>query len=388
MGAVYVADQISTGKTRALKVMRPELLRDARLRERFIQEARVGAHIQSDHVVEVLGAGVEPGSGMPWIAMELLDGVDLAQFVRARGVVTAAQTSMILGQMGHALASAHRGGIVHRDLKPENIFIATSHQRDKSYIVKLLDFGVAKLMAEAQAGSNDTSAVGTPRWMAPEQTDAGQAICAATDIWALGLLAFFMLTGRYYWLHSSGEGASVPTLLREILFEPLVPASQRAHQLGVGHLLPPGFDAWFGRCVVRPTSHRFPEAASAVAALESILGTAPGASTPPPDMLLSASAAAGAMPPAAHTAGSEVPGITASTGALAPSAAAPTKKGGTMMAVAGVATALCLALGGLGYTFWDQIDAQVTGSSDDDEKRSDDNDDDDNDEKRSDDDDD
>src|SRR5579884_198667 len=123
MGAVYVAEQVSTGKVRALKVMHPQLAADARSRERFTQEARVGARIASDHVVEILGAGVDEATGTPWLAMELLEGEDLATLMKRRGSFSPAEVWALLDQLGQALTAAHAAGVVHRDLKPENLFI-------------------------------------------------------------------------------------------------------------------------------------------------------------------------------------------------------------------------------------------------------------------------
>src|SRR6202000_247691 len=117
-------------------------------------------------------------------------------------------------QIGHALAAAHRAGVVHRDLKPENIFVATTHQRDRNLVVKVLDFGIAKIVAEARAAQNDTAAVGTPRWMAPEQADATARVSPSTDVWAYGLLAFWLLTGESYWKAAKGIGG-VMGMMRE-----------------------------------------------------------------------------------------------------------------------------------------------------------------------------
>lgn len=271
MGAVYVAEQLSTGKLRALKLMHAELAWDARLRDRFVQEARVGANIDSEHVVEVVGAGIDQATGMPWLSMELLEGVDLATMVQQRGPLPVAEVREILSQLCHALAAAHRSGIVHRDLKPQNIFIARSRQQNVSYRIKVLDFGIAKVVAAARGTSAATAVVGTPLWMAPEQTDANGVVSPASDVWAIGLIVFRMLTGRWYWLQAAGEASSVMTLMREVLFEPIVPASARAAQLGMAHLIPPGFDGWFARCVDRDPRMRFPDAGQAMQAFQSAL---------------------------------------------------------------------------------------------------------------------
>jgi serine/threonine-protein kinase len=108
MGAVFIAEQLSTGKRRALKVMQPSLLADAKLRDRFVQEAKIGAKIESNHVVEVIGAGIEP-SGEPWMAMELLDGETLAQILRTRAALTVPEVLEIFRQLMPSRARTTRG---------------------------------------------------------------------------------------------------------------------------------------------------------------------------------------------------------------------------------------------------------------------------------------
>jgi eukaryotic-like serine/threonine-protein kinase len=265
MGAVYVAEQASTSKYRALKLMHPMLLSDPRLRERFEQEARVGGLIKSDHVVQVISAGVDQTTRVPWIAMELLEGEDLGACLRRRGIFTPAEVYEVFRQIGHALSAAHAVGVVHRDMKPENIFLSRTRDATGLNSVKILDFGIAKVVAEAKTMA--TAALGTPLWMAPEQTDPRAPISPATDVWPLGLIAFTMLTGRVYWKTAGDPLAGMTALMREILLEPLVPAAQRAAELGAPGTTPPGFDGWFARCVNREPSGRFPTAAEALEAL-------------------------------------------------------------------------------------------------------------------------
>ena len=256
MGAVFVAEQISTGRRRALKLMKAELARDTQFRARFELEARAGARIASEHVVEVVAAGITD-DGQPWLAMELLTGQSLDDYVRQEHALPLEEARLFLGHICHAIAAAHRVGIVHRDLKPENIFIAQSQREGVQLFAKVLDFGIAKVIADTQSVAHSrTASIGTPLWMAPEQADARGIITAATDIWPLGLIAFYMLTGTTYWLTSHASG-SVASLIREISFDPLAPASMRAAELDVGDRLPIGFDDWFGRCVARDPSRRF-----------------------------------------------------------------------------------------------------------------------------------
>ena len=270
MGAVYVAEQLSTGTRRALKVMHPQLAGDTKLRERFVQEARVGSRIESDHVVQVVAAGVDQASGMPWLAMELLKGETLDALIRRRGALPRREVAELLTQLAHALSAAHDVGVVHRDLKPENVFLAAARRRDVAFTLKVLDFGIAKILAEV--ATQQTAAMGTPLWMAPEQTEAMGRITPATDVWALGLIAFQLLTGRSFWLVASApEAPGALAVLREVVMDPLPRASERARALGVGHLVPDGFDEWFARCVCRDPSGRYPDARAAELALEPVL---------------------------------------------------------------------------------------------------------------------
>lgn len=292
MGAVYVAEQISTGKQRAMKVMLPQLVADPALRKRFEQEARIGSLIESEHVVEVVGAGVDAASGLPWLAMELLQGEELAELVAKRGPLPVPEVLQIFEQLCHAVGAAHRVGVVHRDLKPENIFLAQARRAGATFMVKVLDFGIAKIVAESS--TKQTAAMGSPIWMAPEQADQSP-ITPATDVWALGLIAFFLLTGRAFWKCANDDSATIPQILKEVLFEPIIPASRRTAELGCS--LPPAFDAWFAHCVARDPAGRFPDAAQAGLALSAALGGLAG--SPLADLAFAATA--GAPPPQAGT---------------------------------------------------------------------------------------
>ncbi|MBL8721552.1 MAG: protein kinase [Myxococcales bacterium] len=271
MGAVYVAEQRSTRTLRALKVMQRELVGDASLRERFELEARVGAQIESDHVVQIVGAGVDEATGLPWIAMELLKGMPLDAYLHQRGPRSPGEVRFLFEQLCHALGAAHAQGIVHRDLKPANVFLSVSRMVGLSYVVKVLDFGIAKVLAEAK--TTRTAAVGTPLYMAPEQYEAGK-VTPATDVWALGLIAFELLTGHSYWKAAKGGEATPAKIMYETCLGELVPASSRRVDLGIERELPPGFDEWFTRCVQRQPDLRFADASLAFASLAAVLGPA------------------------------------------------------------------------------------------------------------------
>ena len=272
MGAVYSVEQLSTGKRRALKVMQPALIPNARARERFVQEARIGAQVESEHIVDVVASGIDEPTGIPWIAMELLDGQDLAAYIAQRGPMPHHDAYELLAQLCDGLGAAHKKGIVHRDLKPENIFIATTRRRGSPFTLKLLDFGIAKVALPNRTSATGTSAMGSPLWMAPEQTEVGTRLRPATDVWAVGLLAFYVVTGKSYWRAGNLAEVGLTPIFTEVLVLPLESPVVRAVELGVGPLLPYGFDAWFMRCVTRVQEQRFVDANEALRALTPQLG--------------------------------------------------------------------------------------------------------------------
>jgi serine/threonine protein kinase len=262
MGAVYLVRQISTLRERALKVMRPQLLqRDPNSLRRFVQEARVGARIKSSHIIDVIAAGVDDALGMPWLAMEYLEGKTLEDMMLTRGVPSSADARAVLEQLFHAIGAAHEAGVVHRDLKPENVFLATAASPGVPFTVKVLDFGIAKWVAE-DAG-RVTDGLLTLLWGAPEQTGPSRDLSPRADVWALGLLMFWLSTGESYW-HAERGGQAV---LKEILVDPLPLASGRARALGCPRALPEELDRWFARCVARVPGERFADAREASAAL-------------------------------------------------------------------------------------------------------------------------
>ncbi len=262
MGSVHVVEQLSTSKLRALKLLNPSLATDPVMRERFVFEARAASRIESDHVVEVVSAGVDEPTSTPYLVMELLKGEDLSESVRRRGALPIEEVIEIFRQVGHALEQAHSQGIVHRDMKPENIFLAEGRRSGTAFTAKVLDFGVAKLVAEGVRSRSHTQPIGSPWFMAPEQTDWQGDIGPHTDVWALGLIAFHCLTGRDFWR----EESALAGLMREILIDAIPTAAERAKELGMPNRLPAGFDLWFGKCVSRPVASRFPNAGECVRA--------------------------------------------------------------------------------------------------------------------------
>ena len=267
MGTIYEARDRTEDRVCALKVLHTQLVADENSRRRFQQESQVSTKVASPHVPRVFRSGVDPRSGTPFISMELLVGRDLRRFVTERGAVPIDEAGRIFEQATHALAAAHRMGLVHRDLKPENIFLQeTGGPPD----VKLLDFGVSKLLDLHRTSGTGTGAVGSPLWMAPEQTSAGGRIAPATDVWAFGLVSFYVLTGGLYW-KAAQDDSGVAGLLREIHIDPIAKPSIRARELGLHVALPTGYDEWFLQAMQRDGGARFVEAGVAMDALRAVL---------------------------------------------------------------------------------------------------------------------
>jgi serine/threonine protein kinase len=199
MGAVYRARHPLIQRELAVKILRPELAHDRTLVQRFLNEARAAHLVRHPNIIEVLDLGVLP-DGVPYLFMELLDGEPLSRRIARLGRVPIDQAITIAWQTAGALAAAHARDIVHRDLKPDNIFLARPSRQADHAQVKVLDFGVAKLRRELSTGSLETHAgavLGTPIYMSPEQ---GKGVRAAvdgrTDVYALGIILYEMLTGR------------------------------------------------------------------------------------------------------------------------------------------------------------------------------------------------
>jgi len=266
--------QVSTGRARALKVLRPEMVDQPGLRERFLKEAQVSATFASDRVPDVVGAGVDDATKMPWIAMELLVGEDLASVMKRRGRLTPGEVAGVFGDLLDALGPAHDAGVIHMDLKPENIFVAKGA---RGAVCKVLDFGISRLVAETRRSVTVNDLIASPQWMAPEQAEKKARASAATDVWSLGLLAFHLLTGKFYWKDANvdpGEELNLLAVMTEVGMCRVVappPASVRARELGVGEWIPRGFDAWFARCVAQDRAQRYTNAREAVPALLEVL---------------------------------------------------------------------------------------------------------------------
>lgn len=186
MGAVLEAENVGLGSKVALKVMLPALAHDAALVERFLREARATARVSSEHVARVLDVASLP-QGTPYLVMELLQGETMGAYID-RGAVRDSEAYLLLLQVCEGLAHAHAAGLVHRDLKPENVFIV--RRRSGEPCAKILDFGIAKDVAQATAMTATSEAFGSPSYMSPEQIKSSRSVDARSDVWALGVVAF------------------------------------------------------------------------------------------------------------------------------------------------------------------------------------------------------
>jgi serine/threonine protein kinase len=273
MADLYEAEHVNTRRRVALKVLQPEVMAEPLAVERFRREATACANIDSEHIVEVIDSDVDPDSGRPFLVMEYLQGRDLAQHIAAtwgaHAPIPTAQTLTLLRQVASALDKVHAAGIVHRDLKPANLFLVTP--ADGPPRVKIVDFGVAKLVRERSGSEGER--IGTPLYMAPEQLTQGATVSPATDVWALALIAYELFVGAPYW-----EGNTAASLFERI-------PDRRQHPLpstlaaARGVKLGPPFDRWLLRCIDPDPAQRPASAGTAIAELFRLLD--PNATQPP-----------------------------------------------------------------------------------------------------------
>jgi serine/threonine protein kinase len=197
MGAVYEAVNTWTERRVAVKLMHGEVARDSAMVERFFREARAAGKVGHRNIVEVLDMGFDDATGAYFLVQEFLDGQSLRDRVDHGGPLPLREVFEVLIPVMEALSAAHRAGVTHRDLKPENIFL----QRVVGRVVpKVIDFGIAKVATDAAVSSSLTrtgSVLGTPYYMSPEQARGEKDVGAASDVWAMGVLWFELLAGRY-----------------------------------------------------------------------------------------------------------------------------------------------------------------------------------------------
>jgi serine/threonine-protein kinase len=217
MGAVFDAENTWLARRVAIKVMHPDVSRDQALVERFLREARAAARVHHPNVVDVLDLG-QDADGTLFIVQEFLPGTDLEHLMRDRGPLPPREALEIIVPVMSALIAAHRSGVLHRDVKPANVLLANSP--GGGVTPKLLDFGIAK-MQEAVASKDLTQtgiALGTVHYFSPEQAAGARDVDAQSDVWALAVVLYEMLSGRCPW-----EGETVNQIFAAVLTAPVPP---------------------------------------------------------------------------------------------------------------------------------------------------------------------
>ncbi|MDQ3369771.1 MAG: serine/threonine protein kinase, partial [Myxococcota bacterium] len=244
MGAVYLAEHPLIGKKVALKVIHRELSGNREVVQRFFQEAKAVNTIGNEHIVEIHDFGVTPDNDHFYI-MEYLEGVTLAAVLSREQTLDVMRSLHIGAQIAAALGAAHVAGIVHRDLKPDNIMLM-ARMGDPDF-VKVLDFGLAKVFAESSAVKTAVGVLlGTPQYMSPEACESKRNIDHRTDVYALGILLFQMLTGR---LPFDGESMG-EVLVKQVTQLPPAPR-------GFNPSIPPSVEQILLRCLAKAPESRF-----------------------------------------------------------------------------------------------------------------------------------
>ena len=264
MGQVFAARHLELGQRVAIKVLDH---RGPTAAARFLREARTSANLVSDHIPRVFDVGRLP-AGAPYLVMEYLVGQDLRRLLADRGPIDATDAVAYLLDACAAVAGAHAAGIVHRDLKPANLFLTS--RADGQPLVKVLDFGVSKVMgddrpaSESDQGLTSTGVVlGSPLYMSPEQVRARKDVDARTDVWSLGAILFELLSGR-----PPFRAPTLPALAVAIAVEPTPALSSLRSDL------PIGLESITQRCLEKRPELRFQSVDELARALRSLLSTA------------------------------------------------------------------------------------------------------------------
>ncbi len=258
MGVVVAAQHLQLDETVAIKFLLPAALSHPEAAARFLREAKAAIRIKSEHVVHVSDVGTLD-NGAPYMVMEYLEGGDLAQWLHQRGALDVEQAVEFVLQALEAIADAHGMGIVHRDLKPANLFCV--RRSDGLLSIKVLDFGISKLQDLASLGSDlsmtaPAATMGSPFYMSPEQMRSARDVDARTDIWAIGVVLYELLTGT-----APFPGDTLPEVCLKAASKPPTPIRKSRPDL------PLELEAVVLKCLEKDREQRYANVAELAAAL-------------------------------------------------------------------------------------------------------------------------
>jgi serine/threonine-protein kinase len=264
-GAVYRGVQLATGRKVALKLLHPEMTKDENLVARFRREGMVLCNLRDAHTITTYDFDQTP-DGTLYIAMELLEGKSLHQIFHEQAPLDWKRVFKILGEMCSSLAEAHAQGIVHRDLKPENIYL--ENRPGNPEFVKILDFGIAKVMRgdtidpQSPQLTATGQTLGTLEYMSPEQL-MGKPLDGRSDVYALGVVAYEMITGRLPFPDAKGPAGLITAQLKQT---PIAPSQANA-KAG----LPAAADRAILKCLEKDKNNRYPDVSQLSFALQEVV---------------------------------------------------------------------------------------------------------------------
>jgi serine/threonine-protein kinase len=259
VGVVVAARHVQLGERVALKFLHPEAVSSQTDMARFLREARAAVRLKNEHVARVIDVGTLE-NGCPYIVMEFLTGTDLGALLEQVESVPPADAADYVLQACEAVAEAHALGIVHRDLKPSNLFL--TERADGSPLIKVLDFGIAKTMVDAELGvgnqelTKTRTVLGSPMYMSPEQVRNSKSVDPRTDVWSLGIVLYELLSGTVPF-----DGDTATGVVAAVLSDPPPPLLARKPSL------PQGVVYAVERCLQKQREHRFQNVAELAEAL-------------------------------------------------------------------------------------------------------------------------
>lgn len=259
MGVVFQALHVEIDARVAMKILRPEMLDDPENVARFDRESRAVSQLRGEHIARVLDVDFAE-SGLPFIVMELLEGRDLSSELELRSVLPADEAVDYVLQACTAMTEAHALGIIHRDLKPSNLFISDT---GGTRMVKVLDFGISKIVDDEVRMTMTQATFGTPLYMSPEQVRSTKLVDARTDVWSLGIILYELLSGRTPFVGNATAAAAA--IVTE---KPPSLKSLRAD-------LPPGLEDVVMKALEKDPAKRWQDVASFARALKPFAPDAP-----------------------------------------------------------------------------------------------------------------